>query len=86
MQKHIFEPLGLHNISMFPSEEMQSQLASMHQRWHDGEVKEHDHPMRRALTARTDEDKARFFNSGGAGCFARPTEYARKFVLEWVYF
>jgi CubicO group peptidase (beta-lactamase class C family) len=31
-QKHIFEPMGLKNIDMFPTEEMKKTLASMHAR------------------------------------------------------
>jgi len=81
MQKNIFQPLGLNNISMFPHKEMQSHLASMHQRWRDGSIEVLDHPMGRALTQQTDEDKARYFNSGGAGCFAKPTEYVGKSCL-----
>lgn len=31
-QKHIFEPMGVKNINMFPTEEMKKQLAWMHAR------------------------------------------------------
>lgn len=76
--KNIFEPLGLKNITMFPNEEMKSQLASMHQRWGSGKLEERDHLYRRPLMAETEEEQDRIFNSGGAGCFAKPAEYCRK--------
>ncbi|EON62562.1 beta-lactamase [Coniosporium apollinis CBS 100218] len=75
--KNIFEPLGLKNITMFPNEEMKSQLASMHQRWGSGKLEERDHLYRRPLMAETEEEQDRIFNSGGAGCFAKPAEYCQ---------
>lgn len=78
LQKNVFAPLDIKNISMFPHQEMKSNLASMHQRWHNGHIEERDHVLRRGLNAQTDEEKARVFNSGGAGCFAKPVEYVRK--------
>ncbi len=77
-QKNIFEPLGLKNISMFPNAEMKSQLATMHQRWGGGPLEERDHIYRRPLMAETEEEQDRIANSGGAGCFAKPTDYCRK--------
>lgn len=79
MQKNIFEPLGLQNITMFPNQHMKSHLASMHQQWHNGSVEERDHVYRRPLQAETKEEQERIVNSGGAGCFAKPTEYIRKY-------
>ncbi len=72
-QKHIFQPLGIKNINMFPTDEMKSRLAFMHQK-QDGKIRTRDHLLRRALTAPNDE-KDKIFNSAGAGCFARPLEY-----------
>jgi len=77
MQKHIFEPLGLKNISMFPNADMKAQLARMHHVWKDGKTEERDHIYRRPLRAATDEQKKAIFNSGGAGCFAKPSEYVQ---------
>lgn len=79
MQKNILEPLGLGNITMFPNQHMKSHLASMHQQWHNGSVEERDHVYRRPLQAETKEEQERIVNSGGAGCFAKPTEYIRKY-------
>lgn len=75
--KYIFEPLGLENITMFPGKEMKAKLAHMHQRGKDGSMEERDHLYRRPLMAETQEEKDRIFNSGGAGCFATPTDYSQ---------
>lgn len=74
LQKNLFEPLGIENISMFPNDHMKQNLATMHQRWpyHKG-AEERDHILRRPLV----EDKKNIFNSAGAGCFAKPAEYCR---------
>lgn len=77
--KHIFEPLGIKNVSMFPTAEMLKNLAYFHFKHHDGTVTEQDHTLRRSLMARTPEERARIFNSGGAGIFARPVEYCRTY-------
>lgn len=78
MVKNIFEPLGLKNINMIPSEHMKDRLALMNIRKGDGSLtySEH-HLMARALRLESDADKKDFFNSGGAGCFAKPQEYVR---------
>lgn len=77
MQKHIFAPLDIKYINMFPTPEMKSHLASMHQRRPDGTISESDHSLRRSLVAQSDHEKAHIFNSGGAGAFARPTDYVQ---------
>lgn len=76
-QEHIFKPLGLGNINMFPTPEMKANLVHMHQRWPTGGPApvERDHIMYNSLRAETDEAKAKIFNSGGAGCFGKPSEY-----------
>lgn len=60
---------------MFPNPEMKSRLAHMHQREHDGSLRERDHLCLGPLTVETDDDVARIYNSAGAGCFAQPREY-----------
>ncbi|MCJ1472318.1 hypothetical protein MMC13_000965 [Lambiella insularis] len=72
-QKHIFQPLGIKNISMFPNEDMKSQLAHMHQK-ENGKIRTRDHMLRRPLISRESEI-SQVYNSAGAGCFARPLEY-----------
>ncbi|KAL8690009.1 MAG: hypothetical protein Q9218_004442, partial [Villophora microphyllina] len=73
-QKNIFQPLGIKNISFFPSAEMKKNLAHMHQKDANGKIMERDHLLRRPLIVDGD-DIAKTYNSAGAGCFARPAEY-----------
>lgn len=77
MQKNIFQPLGLTEMSMIPNKEMRSKLAYMHQREKDGKLRPRDHLQRVPIVVDlTDEKKVgEIFNSGGAGMFARPQEY-----------
>ncbi|KAL8885862.1 MAG: hypothetical protein Q9215_006336 [Flavoplaca cf. flavocitrina] len=72
----IFQPLGIKNISFFPSENMKGNLAHMHQRDTDGNLRERNHLLRRPLVVQGD-DVERTFNSAGAGCFAQPSEYCQ---------
>ncbi len=76
-QKHIFQPLGITNISMFPNDDMKSRLAHMHARAPDGTLREREHLLRRPLIVDGD-DIGRTYNSAGAGCFAQPSEYCSK--------
>jgi CubicO group peptidase (beta-lactamase class C family) len=76
LRKNVFEPLGLKNISMFPSEEMKERLAGMNQRLHDGKLIARDHLLRKPLVAKGKEvDEV--LNSAGAGAFGTPSDYAR---------
>ncbi|KAF7590861.1 hypothetical protein BBP40_002275 [Aspergillus hancockii] len=75
--QHIFQPLGLHHISMIPTEDMKRNLAYMHQRAADGQLSVRDHLLRRALTVKNEKDMEVYFNSGGAGCFSTAQDYCR---------
>lgn len=75
--KNIFEPLGLKNIFMFPSAEMKKKLAYTNHRDPDGSIVARNHLLRRPLIIEASERKD-VLNSGGGGCFARPSDYARK--------
>lgn len=77
LQKNIFQPLGLNNISMLPTEDMKKRLAYMHQRKHDSSLIPRDHLLRKPLVVDASE-APNVFNSGGAGCFSRPSDYCRK--------
>lgn len=79
MHRFIFAPLGLENISMFPTQNMKDKLAHMHTRNPDGTISRFDHIQRRPLIVDTEEQVKECFNSGGAGCFAKPQEYCRTF-------
>ena len=80
-ETHIFAPLHLSHINMFPTPSMKHQLAHMHQKYtypSDGQqkVRERDHLYRRPLIV-TSAEVSHVYNSAGAGCFARPTDYAQ---------
>jgi CubicO group peptidase (beta-lactamase class C family) len=79
IQKGIIEPLGLKNVTMLPTDEMKKNLATMHQRWpgDTSKAEERDHIYREPLIAETAEEKDKLFNSGGAGCFAQPSQYVQ---------
>lgn len=73
-QKNIFAPLGIQNISFDPSPHMRENLVGQHLRFGDKTI-ETDHTLRRILDHK---DGSFAFDSGGAGCFAKPKEYCRK--------
>lgn len=78
IQENVLAPLGLKgHMTMLPSAELKSRLAYMHSRLHDGSLVPRDHLMRAPLVASTDEERARCFNSGGAGMFANPRDYTK---------
>lgn len=79
LRRHIFEPLGLDNISMVPNASMKAKLVYMNQRLPQGQLSRRDHPVRRPLVVDSAEE---VFNSGGGGCFAKPQEFCRK-TLKW---
>ena len=75
-QKHIFQPLGIENINMFPSQQMKDRLVFLHQK-ENGKIRTRDHLLRRPLIC-TQHEISQVYNSAGAGCFARPLEYCRE--------
>ncbi|KAF1972330.1 beta-lactamase/transpeptidase-like protein [Bimuria novae-zelandiae CBS 107.79] len=75
-QENIYAPLGLKNISMKPHAEMLRNLAYMHSRVGNGRLSKRDHLLRRPLLP-DETHSLSFLYSGGAGCFARPQEYAQ---------
>ena len=76
--KHIFEPLGIKNISFFPTTEMKSRLVHMSQRAPDGTLTEREHLLRMPLvTEPGSSEQKSIFNSAGGGCFAQPSEYVK---------
>jgi CubicO group peptidase (beta-lactamase class C family) len=78
-QKNIFKPMGLQNISFFPTDHMKQNLAYMHARAPNGNLslRPAGHLLRKPLTARTAEEINSTFNTGGAGCFATPADYCQ---------
>ncbi|KAH7120250.1 beta-lactamase/transpeptidase-like protein [Dactylonectria estremocensis] len=79
LQKYLFQPLGIKDMSMIPNKDMRSRLAHMHSRDPDGKLRVRDHLLRQPLVVDPDDEaeKARVFNSGGAGMFAKPQDYAK---------
>jgi CubicO group peptidase (beta-lactamase class C family) len=77
--KNIFEPMGLKNITMFPTTEMKKDLAYLNVRDPDGKLKlrVEGHLLRRPIVVSKPEDVKSTFNAGGGGCFARPAEYCQ---------
>lgn len=51
----------------------------MNSRAPDGQLSPRDHLLRRPLIVEGAEEIKNCFNSGGAGCFAKPQEYCRKY-------
>lgn len=77
-KKNIFEPLGIKNISFFPSQHMRENLVSAQSRA-GGKPQDIDHPARRGVFLADDKDvKEKYMCIGGAGCFAKPAEYCRE--------
>jgi hypothetical protein len=64
--------------TMFPSSSAQSNIATIHQRDPtSGEIRERDHLYGSALKQDSTEKQDNFFQSGGAGLFAKPKEYVK---------
>ncbi|KAF2188892.1 beta-lactamase/transpeptidase-like protein [Zopfia rhizophila CBS 207.26] len=76
LHKNVFAPLGLQAISMFPNESMRKRLAYMNHRKADGSLIGRDHLLRQPLVVGAAEASS-VFNSGGAGCFAKPRDYCQ---------
>lgn len=78
--EHIFKPLGVDTnaVTMFPSQEAQKNLATVHQRDpHTGELRERSHFFGESLKQSTKQQQDAYLQSGGAGLFAKPKEYTK---------
>lgn len=76
--------MGLTHINMFPTEDMLKKFAYMHDRDpHTGKLtRRHDgHLARAPLIAKTQAEKDAIFQQGGAGCYARPNQYAQVIAM-----
>ena len=82
-QKHIFKPMGLEHITMFPSTQMKKDLAYLNVRDADGKLslRAEGQLNRRPLMVCSPQDVKSTFNAGGAGCFARPVEYCQVIAM-----
>lgn len=79
MQRYIFEPLGIKDMSFFPDDDMKSRILAMEQRLPDGHLKARDHAWKYPLNVR-DHNKPDIVCSGGAGLFGSPREYSSRFL------
>ncbi|KAL4787191.1 beta-lactamase/transpeptidase-like protein [Aspergillus varians] len=79
LQKHIFQPLGIKDMSMIPSQDMRQRMAYMNARNPDGTLRPRDHLLRAPLVVDLEDqvEVDRLFNSGGAGMFAKPQDYCK---------
>jgi CubicO group peptidase (beta-lactamase class C family) len=77
--EHIFPAVGISSdgATMFPTKEAQQNLAHMHQRDGEGQLKERDHLFKGPLEQSTKEQQDKFFQSGGAGLWSKPKEYVK---------
>ncbi|KAF2658489.1 beta-lactamase/transpeptidase-like protein [Lophiostoma macrostomum CBS 122681] len=76
-KEHVFKPLGIEHATMFPTKEMRANLAYMHARDGEGNLQERDHLYKAPFFADTPEKQKAAFQSGGAGLYAKPKEYAK---------
>ncbi|RDW65758.1 serine hydrolase domain-containing protein [Aspergillus mulundensis] len=69
LQKHIFAPLGIKEMSMIPNEDMRRRMAYMNHRGEDGTLRPRDHLLRAPLVVDLNDEAEikRVFDSGGAG-------------------
>ncbi|CAG9951210.1 unnamed protein product [Clonostachys rosea f. rosea IK726] len=74
MQKHIFTPAGIKNLSLFPSKDMIDRLAGIWQRDANGRLSPRRYPLERALAPDQGSDA---FHSGGAGVWGTTREYSK---------
>ncbi|KAE8345509.1 hypothetical protein BDV24DRAFT_178251 [Aspergillus arachidicola] len=75
-QMKILGPIGIRNITFFPTTDMKADLAYMHQRSERGHLTVRDHLYRYPLLPSGTPD-VKGFCMGGAGCFGKPMEYCQ---------
>ncbi|KAL4879721.1 beta-lactamase/transpeptidase-like protein [Aspergillus karnatakaensis] len=83
LQKHLFDPLGIKDMSMLPDDDLRRRVAYMHHRNPDGTLRTRDHLLRLPLVIdlSNETETSNLFHSGGAGIFAKPQDYARIFSV-----
>ncbi|VUC22992.1 unnamed protein product [Clonostachys rosea] len=78
MQKHIFTPTGIKDLSLFPSKNMKDRLAGIWQRDANGCLSPRPYPLDKPLAQ---DQTSGIFHSGGAGVWGTAREYSRKAIL-----
>lgn len=76
MHQRIFDPLGIRELSMFPSPDTKSRVVGIWQRNEEGRLSRRQYPLQRPLDELSDEDT---FHSGGAGLFGSVREFTSMF-------
>ncbi|KAJ4373960.1 hypothetical protein N0V83_002699 [Neocucurbitaria cava] len=78
-KEHIFKPLGVDTdgATFFPNEQAQKNLAHMHKRDAEGQLKPREHILTLPFSQTTKEQQDKFNQSGGAGLYAKPKEYIK---------
>ncbi|KAK0391845.1 hypothetical protein NLU13_1344 [Sarocladium strictum] len=79
LQEKVLKPIGITDMTMFPSRAMRARLAYMHHRAADGTLTPCDHPLRLPLVIDPDDNAQvdGIFNSGGGGMFGNPRDYCK---------
>ncbi|CAI7648025.1 unnamed protein product [Penicillium pancosmium] len=75
IQKSIFEPLGVKDVSMLPSKALRERLVGIWQRSSEGHLTPRDYPLNKPLDGDTTPED--IFNSGGAGLFGNVKEFSK---------
>lgn len=73
MQKYIFEPSGIKDMSFLPSKDMKERLAGFWQRDGKDRLSQRQYPLSRPLVPDQTSD---MFQSGGAGLWGTTREYS----------
>ncbi|CAI6088208.1 unnamed protein product [Clonostachys chloroleuca] len=74
MQKHIFTPAGIKELSLFPSKDMRDRLAGIWQRDANGRLSPRLYPLDRPLAP---DQVSETFHSGGAGVWGTTRAYSQ---------
>lgn len=83
LQKNVFKPLGIKDMSMIPNQDMRQRMAYMNHRDGDGKLRHRDHLLRAPLVVdlNNKSEVDRVFNSGGAGMYAKPQDYCSTYLI-----
>ncbi|OAP57940.1 hypothetical protein AYL99_08678 [Fonsecaea erecta] len=76
VKKHISEPLGLKDISLFPNGNMKARLAQLSRRsLQNGRLEERPHFIQAVLDLNTADERERAFQNAAGGFFSSPADY-----------
>lgn len=76
---HIFDPLGLKDLTMFPNKDMKARLSKMnHRSLKDGRLQEGIHWMQYALDMSTKQERESTWQNGGGNFFSSPADFCGK--------